>query len=99
MAIFQTLQSTNLPCAYSHFKTPQEPPFIVYIGNGQSTFEADNTIYYHKNTYQIEYYFTQKNEANESAIESALLTAGYIYEKSEDIYIEDEDVFVIYYYV
>ena len=99
MAIFQTLQSTNLPCAYSHFKTPQDPPFIVYIGNGQTTFKADNTIYHYKNTYQIEYYFTQKNEANESAIESALLSAGYIYEKSEDIYIEEEDVFVIYYYV
>lgn len=99
MAIFQTLQTTNLPCAYSHFKTPQEPPFIVYIGNGQATFKADNTIYHHRNTYQIEYYFTQKNEANESAIESALLSAGYIYEKSEDIYIEEEDVFVIYYYV
>ena len=99
MTIFQTLQSTGLPCAYSHFKKAQSPPYIVYIGNGQETFDADNTHYYRRNTYQVEYYFTAKNESNESAIEDALLGAGYLYDKSEDVYIEDEGVFVIYYYI
>ena len=95
--IFQTLQSTGLPCAYSHFKTAQEPPYIVYIGNGQNTMKADDTVYWRNNTYQVEYYFTTKNEANEINIEDALLNAGYVYEKSEDVYIEDQGVFVIYY--
>lgn len=95
--IFQTLQSTGLPCAYSHFKTAQEPPYIVYIGNGQDTMKADNTVHWRNNTYQVEYYFTTKNEANEINIEDALLNAGYVYEKSEDVYIEDQGVFVIYY--
>jgi len=54
MTIFQTLQSTGLPCAYSHFKKGQTPPYIVYIGNGQDTFQADNTHYYRRNTYQVE---------------------------------------------
>ena len=99
MTIFETLQSTGLPCAYSHFKTNQSPPYIVYIGNGQDVFEADNTHYYKENRYQVEYYFTTKNESNESAIEDALLGAGYLYDKSEDVYIEDEGVFVIYYYI
>lgn len=99
MTIYQTLQSTSLPCAYSHFKKAQSPPYIVYIGNGQETFEADNTHYWKQNTYQVEYYFTTKNESNEASIEDALLNAGYLYEKSEDIYIEDEGVFVIYYYI
>ena len=71
----------------------------MYIGTGQETFEADNTHYYRRNTYQVEYYFTTKNESNESAIEEALLGAGYLYDKSEDVYIEDEGVFVIYYYI
>ena len=95
--IFQALQSTGLPCAYSHFKTAQEPPYIVYIGNGQDTMKADNTVHWRNNTYQVEYYFTTKNEANEINIEDALLNAGYVYEKSEDVYIEDQGVFVIYY--
>ena len=99
MTIYQTLQSTHLPCAYSHFKTPQEPPYIVYIGNGQDVLNADNTHYWRRNTYQVEYYFTTKNESNEAAIEDALLENGFIYEKSEDIYIEDQGVFVIYYYI
>lgn len=99
MTIYQTLQSTNLPCAYSHFKKKQSPPYIVYIGNGQDTMDADNTHYWKENRYQVEYYFTAKNEQNEAAIESKLLESGYLYEKSEDIYIEDEGVFVIYYYI
>lgn len=99
MTIYQTLQSTGLPCAYSHFKTPQTPPYIVYIGNGQDVLNADNTHYWRRNTYQVEYYFTTKNESNEATIEDALLDNGFIYEKSEDIYIEDQGVFVIYYYI
>lgn len=99
MTIYETLQSTGLPCVYSHFRTSQEPPYIVYIGNGQDVFEADNTHYWKQNTYQVEYYFTIKNESNEASIENTLLSAGYLYEKSEDIYIENEDVFVIYYYI
>jgi hypothetical protein len=99
MTIYQTLQSTGLPCAYSHFKKKQSPPYIVYIGNGQNTFQADDTHYWKQNTYQVEYYFTTKNEQNEEAIETALLDNGFLYEKSEDIYIEEEEVFVIYYYI
>ena len=99
MSIYQTLQTTGLPCAYSHFKTNQSPPYIVYIGNGQEVFEADNTHYYRENNYQVEYYFTTKDESNEASIEDALLGAGYLYDKSEDVYIEDQGVFVIYYYV
>ncbi len=99
MSIFQTLQSTGLPCAYSHFKTDQDPPYIVYIGNGQETFAADNTWYARQNVYQIEYYYKKKSASNEDAIETALLDAGYQYDKSEDLYLEDQDVFLIYYYV
>ena len=96
-AIYDVLKSTNLPCAYSHFKTQQNPPYLVYIGEGQDVLEADNTHYWRNNRYQVEYYFTTKNETNEAAIEDALLGAGYLYEKSEDVFIEDEGVFVIYY--
>lgn len=97
--LFQILQDTGLPCAYSHFTEPQSLPYIVYIGSGQDTFQADNTHYYKRNTYQIEYYFKNKNEDNEASIENALLEAGYLYDKSEDIYIESENVFMIYYYI
>lgn len=102
MTLFQVLQQSNLPCAYSHFTdadAPTQPPYIVYIGRGQDTFEADNTHYHARNEYQIEYYFTVKDESKEAEIESLLLSNGYLYEKSGDTYIESEGVFVIYYYI
>ena len=95
----ELLAQMGLPFAYSHFKQPQAPPYIVYIGNGQDTFGADDTWHYKRNRYQIEYDFTEKNEANEEAIENVLLANGYNYEKSEDAFIEDEGVFVIYYQI
>lgn len=99
MTIFEILQSVGLPCSYSHFRKDQAPPYIVYIGDGQDQFDADNTHYWRDNRYQIEYYFTKKNEEVETEIENKLLENGYLYDKSEDVYIESEDVFVIYYYI
>lgn len=95
----ELLEQIGLPFAYSHFNKPQDPPYIVYIGNGQETFGSDNTWYYKENKYQIEYYYKLKNEANEEAIESVLLANGYNYEKSEDVFIDNEGVFVIYYQI
>lgn len=97
MSIFSTLQSTGIPCAYSHFETPQKPPYITYIGSGQETFAADNTWTYRRNTYQVEFYFAEKDEAAEDTIETALLSAGYQYTKSADMFLEDQGVYVIYY--
>ena len=102
MTLFEILQQTGIPCAYSHFdeeNSPAAPPYIVYLGGGQDNFEADNTYYYQRNRYQIEYYFTNKDEDVEAQIEQLLLAHGYLYDKSEDVYIEDEGVFVIYYNV
>jgi hypothetical protein len=106
MTLFEILtdeeSGLGLPCAYSHFRddeVPESPPYLVYIGSGQSNFEADNSYYWGRNRYQIEYYFTSKDETQEAAIEKLLLDNGYLYEKSEDVYIEDQGVFVIYYNV
>lgn len=102
MTIFKVLQETGLPCVYSHFKksdTPVKLPYLTYIGQGQDTDTADNTYPWRENRFQVEYYFTEKSQANEAAIEDNLLKYGYNYTKSEDVYIEDEDVFVIYYMI
>lgn len=100
MTLFQILQTIGLPCAYSHFKgkkAPKAPPYLVYIGEGQDDFTADNTFYWRRNRYRIEYYFTAKDEDTEAKIEKTLLDNGLLYDKSEDVHVEGEDVFVIYY--
>lgn len=99
MSIMTTLKKSKIPVAYGRFRTAQTPPFIVYIGSGQRNMSADDTFFHSTNGYQIEYYYTNKNEANEKAIEQVLLADGYLYDKSEDTYIESEDLFVIYYTV
>lgn len=104
--IFEILTDSQtgltIPCVYSHFKDddgniPQSPPYVAYIGAGQSEFPADDTFYWKRNNYQIEYYFTKKDESQEAAIEKLLLDNGFLYDKSEDVFIESENVFVIYY--
>ena len=97
--ILDTLKKTKLPVRYSHFKREQEPPYLIYIGDGQEGFKADNTIYDKQNNYQIEYYFAKKDEKTEAVIEQTLLDDGYIYEKSDDIFLDDEGIFLIYYHV
>lgn len=103
MTIQEVLTSTGIPAVYSHFteteKSPKAPPYLVYLGNGQDNFTADNTFYYSENRYRVEYYFIDKDETKEKAIEDAFLENGYLYEKSDDIYLEEEGVFVIYYYI
>lgn len=98
-SIVLTLQGLDIPVAYSHFRTAVNPPFLVYLGNGQNTLDADDTHYWRQNTYRIEYYFEKKDEAQETSIEDALLAGGWLYEKSEDTFIESEGLFVIYYYL
>lgn len=95
----ELLEQLGIPFAYSHFNKPVAPPYIVYLGNGQDTFGSDNTWYHKRNRYQLEYYFKTKNEANEQAIEELLLANGYNYTKSEDVFIEEENVFLIYYQI
>ena len=96
--IIDTLKKTGLPCCYSHFKKPQAPPYLVYVGRGMDSMTADDTLYWRENIYQVEYYFTKKDEEKEKVIEDLLLLDGYLFSKSEDIYLESDDVFLIYYY-
>lgn len=95
--VYTKLKTIGLPVAYGRFEKPTPLPHIVYMGQGQETFSADNTYYHKGNNYRIEYYFTEKNETIENTIEGLLLENGWQYDKSEDIYISSEDVFEIYY--
>lgn len=110
MTLFELLTDESetgleIPVVYSHFDNKQgtpdhiSPPYLTYIGNGQSAFAADNTFVWTENRYQVEYYFTKKDESLEAEIEKVFTDHGFLYEKSEDVYIEEEGVFVIYYYI
>lgn len=97
MSIFQLIQTLGKPVAYGYHSEEQKLPYFCIVGAGQDHFEADTTYYVTKNRTQIEYYFKTKDEAFEAQIENLLLINGYRYDKSEDIYEESQDVFLIYY--
>lgn len=103
MSIQDTMKKVEkqgkIPVAYGRFKTIQKPPFLVYLGDGQTNVEGDDTYVHSVPDYQIEYYFREKDEETEAAIEQILLDDGYLYEKSPDAYIEEEDLWVVYYTV
>ena len=87
----------GIPSAYGRFESKQKPPYIIYFGAGEETLPADDTIYWKDQEYQLQYYFKEKNKAKEEAVEQVLLEDGFLYEKSSDVYIESEDIWVIYY--
>lgn len=72
-------------------------PYFVYYGNGSNNFKADDEVYSTTNNYIVEYYFKFKNEKLERKIEEIFNDNKIIWEKSDDIYINDEKVFMIRY--
>lgn len=100
MTMQEVLETTGLPVWYFTPKGKKLPArYLVWYGNGQTAANADDTLYFRKNGYIAEYYYSKKDEKAESEIEAVLLDNGYLYEKSEDAYIDDEGVYLIYYYI
>lgn len=100
MTLFEILKNEiGLPVEYGTQRKTTAPPYLAIRGDGQERFMADDTIYWKKNAFLIEYYFKEKSAETEELIESVLLANGYIYEKSEDLTIDDEGIYMIYYYV
>lgn len=95
------LKKLKVPVAYGRFKRKQEFPFLIMIGAGSTFFSADNNSIFHgEYEYRVELYFQNKDESLEEAIENALATNEFIIlDKSEDIYIDKEDCFEVYYTV
>lgn len=93
----EMLEELEIPWAYSQFDERIDPPFIVYEGRGQVKQSADNTHLWSHNLYSLEYYYKTKESRTEEKLEEKILAAGFQFTKSEDTYIDDEDVFVIYY--
>lgn len=98
--IKDTLQRTGLPCVYGYSKKKiSSRYYLAYLGSGQNQFIADNRRYSFTPTYQVEYYFEKKNEELEETIEEIFSNDGFFFDKSEDIYLDDEDIFMLYYYL
>lgn len=97
MTVYEMLSTLGRPVAYGYHTGDKQLPYFCIMGAGQDQFEADTTYYLTKDRYQVEYYYKQKDPEFEQQIEELLLDNGYRYDKSEDVYLDDQDVFLIYY--
>lgn len=97
MTVYNLLRTLGLPIVYGAHTKPVQTPYLLLTGAGQDYFEADTTYYVTQDRWTLEYYFTQKDPALEKQIEELLLSNGYRYEKSEDLYLSDQEVFYLYY--
>lgn len=94
--LYETLQQLNLPIAYSHFKSPLKPPYLVYLVEDTQNFGADNRVYHQIENLVIELYTAKKDIALEKNLETLLNEKELFYEKIE-IYIESEKLYEVRY--
>lgn len=97
MTVFETLQTLGLPIVYGAHTEKIQTPYLLITGDGQQQAVADDTYFWTEELFSLEYYFTDKDPETEARIEAMLLDMGRLYEKSEDLYLDDQKVFMIYY--
>ena len=97
MTFYEILDDLKLPCVYGAYKKNQPIPYVSYTGYGQDIFWASNGAYYRTNLYQLAYYYKEKDETKEDAIEKVLLDNNFGYDKSEDFYDDSNGIYYIVY--
>lgn len=89
--------TAKIPYAYGVFKKEVEPPFLVATSQGSDNFMADNKVYKKDLPIQLEYIYKEKNIGIEDLIEDTIL-ADVPWNKTDEAYLEDEEVFEVSYF-
>ncbi len=89
--------TNKIQYAYGVFKEEVEPPFLVAITRSTDNFMADNKVYQKDIPIQLEYIYKEKDLSIESIIEDTIL-GDIAWNKTEEAYIEGEDVFEVSYF-
>lgn len=97
--VFELLKKVNIPVAYSFFKKTTALPNIIYKENGLETVKADNRVYHKEKKYTIELYCEEKDFELEEKLETIFDNHDIVYDKSEEIRLEKEGIYIIYYYI
>lgn len=87
----------DIPYAYGVFKTEVEPPFLVGISRATDNFMADNKVYIKDKPFQLDLMYREKDLNLESIIEDNLLK-DITWNKTDEAYLEDENIFIVSYF-
>lgn len=83
--------------AYGVFLKPTEPPHLVARTRDTANFLADNVVYVKDTPIQLDYTFESKDIEEQNKIEDIIL-ADIAWEKTEEVYLEDEQVWQVSYF-
>lgn len=83
--------------AYGVFKNPTEPPHLVARTRDTDNFMADNVVYVKDTPIQLDYTYENKDITEQNKIEDIIL-ADIAWEKTEEVYLEDEKVWQVSYF-
>lgn len=83
--------------AYGLFEKPTEPPHLVAITTETNNFFADNKVYSEDIPIQLDYTYITKNLEEQNKIENEIL-GDIAWNKSEEIYLQDEKVWQVSYF-
>ena len=83
--------------AYGVFKNPTEPPHLVARTRDTDNFMADNVVYVKDTPIQLDYTYENKDITEQNKIEDIIL-ADIAWDKTEEVYLEDEKVWQVSYF-
>lgn len=95
--IKQMLEESHIPVFRGHAPVGQKVPYMVYHVNYPDNFGADDVTYYKVPQYTVDLYQLTPNELVRETIE-AILTENGFYFTSDEADMEDQSLFMTYYY-
>lgn len=97
--LFDLLKTLDIPVAYDHFDSDKQIPlpFIAYREQDLDTFRADGITYYQFYNYEIELITNKKDVALERQIEGLLTNNKIPYDKTDEVWDNDEKIYHIFY--
>lgn len=93
------LEMLDIPVAYSHFNTEQNPPCIIYRRESQNNFSADGIVYKKINNMYVELYTEFKDVEMEQRLENLFDEFDIFYNVESEEYIDTEKMYSIIYKV
>lgn len=97
--LYDLLKTLDIPVAYDHFDSDKNIslPFMVYREQIPDTFRADDITYHQFFNYEIEIATEKKDIQLERNIEGLLTNNKIPYDKSDEIWDNEEKIYHIFY--
>jgi hypothetical protein len=86
------IDQAGYPVAYSHFSSPPQLPYLVYLESFNPSFDADNKSFHKMADVQVELYSAKKDLTAEGKLEAVLDLHNIPYTATSE-YIQSENLF------